>query len=194
MCLFDGCDRPGRALMQRVEEQMGLRSDRAVASTERASASAEFFMDTGPTAENDNVEDDRDEDDQHDVDDEDQQQEEEEEEEEEDDDDDDDQEQEDEEPAPQRPSRARKPAARGDGFVDPTSPGLSFATPSARKSPSNSGKRKVSERIEELDLAAAKEEKEGANERQPRKTRRSAKSSSTAGSAKKKSRTRSQRK
>lgn len=184
MCLFDGCDRPGRALMQRVEEQMGLRSDRAVASTERASASAEFFMDTGPTAENDNAEDDRDEDDQHDVDDEDQQQQQE----------DDDQEQEDEEPAPQRPSRARKPAARGDGFVDPTSPGLSFATPSARKSPSNSGKRKVSERIEELDLAAAKEEKEGANERQPRKTRRSAKSSSTAGSAKKKSRTRSQRK
>lgn len=165
--------------MQRVEEQLGLRSNRAVASAERASASAEFFMDTGgPTAEIGNPKGDRDEEDHEEEDQED-----------EEDDDAEEKEQEEESNAPRRPARARKPAARGDGFVDPTSPGLSFAAP---KSPSRSGKRKASEKIEELDLAATGAQK--TEEGQSRKTRRPAKASSTSGSAKKKPRTRSLRK
>eukprot|EP01046_Picozoa_sp_COSAG06_P008734 COSAG06_NODE_445_length_15690_cov_28.448849_3_plen_286_part_00 len=105
-------------------------------------------------------------------------------EEQEDEDKDEDEEQEDEDgspsPPPRRPTRNRRPVTR-EGFVDPTSPGLSFATPSAvRKSPS---KRKAAPppKMEELDLAAA-----GAGEESAR----------TAGEGKKKQKrsTRSQRK
>lgn len=178
--LFAGRNRLGYRFVQRVEEQLGLRSNRAVASAERASASAEFFMDTGPAAEIGNTEGHRDEED-HDGEDQDHH--------EDEDDDVEDKEQEEKSNAPLRPARARKPAARGGGFVDPTSPGLSSAKP---KSPSRSGKRKASEKIEELDLAVTgaqkKEEGEEAEEPQSRKTR------STSGSAKKKLRTRSHRK
>lgn len=176
--------------MQRVEEQLGLRSNRAVASAERASASAEFFMDTGgPTAEIGNPKGDRDEEDHEEEDQEDQEDDDDDDDEDQEDDDAEEKEQEQESNAPRRPARARKPAARGDGFVDPTSPGLSFAAP---KSPSRSGKRKASEKIEELDLAAtgAQKTEEGLS----RETRRPAKASSTSGSAKKKPRTRSLRK
>lgn len=173
---------------QRVEEQQGAKSDRAVATAARANASAEFFVDTGAVVGTDAtsaaMEEDEEAGDQEDGDDAD------------DHSDNDDEDEADEAP-PRRPTRTRKPAARAEGFVDPTSPGLSFATPSVRKSPSNKGgKRKAQDSMEVLDLkAAAQEQAAGEEEEAAAKAeKKQKKKEKRLSSGKKQRRTRSQKK
>ena len=155
--------------MQRVEEQQGAGAGQAVATAARAAATEEFFLDTGvdgsAAAAMDTAADDDDE--EQDAD------EEEEEEQAESDEDEDDTDEKDPSP-PSRPVRNRKPVARADGMIDPTSPGLSFATPkspSRTKSP-KSGKRKAAETMEDRDLSGKTAAKEaGGGSKKGRKTR-----------------------